>query len=333
MPERQPEQHDNALRASNPIAPANAHIDAPLSDFAASYSPGTFIADAVCPPILVDQRSDKFFKRFRKDVTTEVYNRVGDRGALQESTYDVTTDSYYCVGYGLKGPVPRSLQAIADAPLNPMQFATQDVQVRNLLSREIRVADMITTSGNWASSNTGAASAVWTNTTTGAPLDDIHTALEAVPATGQDSMLVGVCALEVFNALRRHPQIRDLHGNGQGQINAAVLAEYLGLDMLYVSDVQKNTANTGLTASYSRVWLNTVFAIVRRPRQLVSTQQEVFGVTFRRRIAGSANGWLTRTWHDANEGTEGTDFVAVTHEDDEKVVQNDQGYLITGVRS
>ena len=50
-------------------------------------------------------------------------------------------------------------------------------------------------------------------------------------------------------------------GDGQGQIDNEALAKYLGLDMLLVSDAQKNTANTGqATLVTARVWLATVFA-------------------------------------------------------------------------
>lgn len=322
----------NALRASDPIAPTNAHINAALTDFASAYQPGDMIADFVSPVILTEKKSDDFHKRLRKDVSTAVANRVGVRGKLNESTYDITTGEYKCLGYGLSGPVPLELQATADAALSVKEWATKDVMVRNALCREIRVADQVMTSGNWAASATAAATAVWTSTSSGVPLDDIHGALESMPSKG-DSLKVGACALEVFNALKRHPQIRDLHGTGQGQISRETLAEYLGLDELHVSEAWKNTANTGQAASYSRVWLATAFAILLVPKVVVTTQQTMFCATFRRNIKGSKNGILTREWHVANEGTEGTDMVACTHEDDEVIVQDDSGFLITGVRA
>lgn len=328
------ERESNALRASNPIAPASAHVNAALSDFASSYGNGKLIADRVSPVILVDKKSDSFHKFVQKDSTTAVDNRVGERGAIPEVTIENATDSYTCLGYGLRGPVSRALQATADVAVDPKQRTAKNIMLRNMLQREIRVADQIMTSGNWASANTAAATAAWSNHTTGVPLTDIQTAREAVPAGGdEDSLLIGVCALEVFHDLISHPQIRDLHGTMTGQINASTLASYLGLDELLVSDAQKNTANTGQAVSLSRIWLATAFAMVRVPRTLMGLDQQLFSCTFRRKIAGSANGILVREWHVENEGTEGTDHLAVTHEDAEKIIQNNQGFLLTAVRS
>lgn len=327
------DRQSNALRASDPLYPGNAHINAALTDFASNYSNGALLADRVSPIFLVDKKSDSFFKFAQKDATTALANRVGERGAIPEVTIEEATGSYTCLGYGLKAPVTRALQATADPVVMPKERSTRNVMLRNMLQREIRVADQITTSGNWNANNTAAATAVWSNQTTGVPLTDIHTALEAIPASGSDSLKIGICALEVFHDLMSHPQIRDLHGTMTGQISAQVLAGYLGLDELLVSDAQKNTANTGQAVSLSRIWLNTVFAIVKVPRTIEGTDQELFSCTFRRRLAGASDGILVREWHVEDAGTEGTDMIAVTHEDDEVIVQDDQGYLITSVRS
>lgn len=327
------DRESNALRASNPLAPASAHVNAALSDFASSYSNGRLFADRVSPVILVDKKSDSFHKFIQKDSTTAVDNRVGERGAIPEVTIENETGSYTCLGYGLRGPVSRALQATADPAVNPKQRTAKNLMLRNMLQREIRVAAQIMTAANWASANTAAATAVWSNAVTGVPLTDIQTAREAIPAGGDDeSQLVGICALEVFHDLISHPQIRDLHGMSVGQIDAPTLASYLGLDELLVSDAQKNTANSGQAVSLSRIWTATMFAMVRVPKSLQGLDQQLFGCTFRRKIAGSSNGILVREWHVENEGTEGTDHLAVTHEDDEEIIQNNQGFLLTSCR-
>lgn len=322
---------DNALRASSPISPASAHTNAALSDFASAYTNSKFIADLISPVIVTEKLSDTFYKRERKDVSTALDNAVGARGKMSEASYDLSTGTYTCKGYGLKQAVSLQLQGNADDAISPKEWAVMNVMQRNLLAREIRVADQVMTAANWAAGSKATASNYWSDEASGTPLVDIHTAIEAIPSDGEDSQLVGVCSTEVFHALRRHPEIRDMHGTGTGQLSAEVLAGYLELDLLHVTRVQKNTANTGQTASYSRVWDATKFAIVQVPRNVRSTEQQVFSVTFRHQIAGGANGMLTREWHVADEGTEGVDYVACSHKDDEVIVQNDQGYLISGV--
>ena len=77
---------ENALRASDPIAPKSAHISAALSDFASAYSTPEYIADAVSPVILVDKDKDSFHKRLREDVESTVNNLVGERSAINEAS-------------------------------------------------------------------------------------------------------------------------------------------------------------------------------------------------------------------------------------------------------
>lgn len=324
-----------ASRASTPLAPGNAQASVPLSDFASAYSNGAFIADLVSPPTDTDDIVGTFYKFARKDATTVYSSIVGERGELNEISLDVTTGSYTLIGHGLRAPVSRQLQNVADDAVMPKQRLTRKVMHALMLEREIRVADQITTSGNWDASATTAASNVWSDQTSGTPLTDIQTALEAIPASNGESRKVGVCALEVFNDLRSHPQIRDLHGTTPGQIGAETLAGYLGLDQLLVSDAEKNTANTGQSVSISRVWLATVFAMVLVPNDASDPlNTQCFSKTFRRRMTGQdGGGMLVREWHEEKRGTEGVDHVAVTHEDDEVIPRNDAGHLLTSVRS
>jgi len=324
---------DNRIgRASDPLSPKTAQASVPLADFASVYTNGVFCADLVSPIRYTDDITGTYYKFAQKDSTTELDNIVGELGAINEVTIESTTGSYTCIGYGLRGPVSRQLQAVADEIVDPKRRVTQNIMHRNLLSREIRVANQITTSGNWASGATTAASAVWSDQTSGTPLTDIQTALESVPASNGLSRKIGVCALEVFHDLVSHPQIRDLHGTAPGQITHDVLAGYLGLDQLIVSDAQKNTANTGVAVSMSRVWLATVFAIVLVPAS-PGPDQECFSATIRRNLSGGSNGILVREWYEPGQGTEGTDHIAVTHEDDEVIVRNDAGHLLTSVRA
>lgn len=324
---------DTSYRASDPLSPSNAHIAAALGDFASSYSNGKFLADRVSPIIPVDKDSDSFYQFARKDATTDTVEVVGEQGEIPLSTIETANATYVTLGYGLRAPVSRALQVTADAAIRPKERSTAALMQRLMLAREIRVASKITTSGNWDSGSRAAATALWSDQTSGVPLTDIQTALEAIPASGDDSLLIGICALEVYHDLSSHPQIRDMHGTLPGQIDEVVLAKYLKLDELLVSNVQKNTANTGQDPVYSRVWLDTVFAIVKVPRQLMGVDQEMFCATFRRNMEGGAGGMLVREWNEPALGTEGTDMIAITHRDDEFVIQDDSGYLITTVRS
>jgi hypothetical protein len=319
---------------SAPVSPASARINNALTDFASAYKNSQFIADAVCPILLTDKESGSFQKRLRKDQATPLDNRVGARGAIKEASYDLDSGTYLVEGRGLKQAIPEGVVLNADAVLDPKQLATQNVMQRNMLAREIRVADLIMTGGNWAVANTGAVSPNWDDEVDGVPLTNLQTGLQAIPFNGDDVRVIGVCSDVVFDTLSRHPQIMGLRGGGGtqgGPVSPEELASFLRIDSIFVSKVHKNTANTGQTASYSRVWTATTFAFVVVPTVLTSTEATVFAVTHRQNLPGSQKGFRVREWREEGEGIGGTDYVAAEHKDDENIIQNDAGYLFTSV--
>ena len=317
-----------------PVSPATSRISNALTDFASSYSNSQFIADLVSPILLTDKESGSFHKRTRKDQATALDNRVGARGKMHEITYDLDSGTYLVEGRGLVEGITEGVILNADAALSPHETAAANVMQRNMLSREIRVADQIMTSGNWAVGNTGAISPNWDDEVDGVPLTNMQTALQAIPFNGDDVQVFGVCSDVVFDVVSRHPQIMGLRaggGNTGGPVSPQELANFLRISGIHVSKIHKNTANTGQTASYSRVWTSTAFAFVVVPKVLQSTKQSVFSVTMRQNLPGSKNGIRAREWHVEEEGIGGTDMVAVEHKDDEVIVQNDAGYLMTSV--
>lgn len=311
-----------------PITPAAAHVDSPLSTFATAYQNNGFIADALAPIINVEKRSDKFFTRNRRDASALVSDLISPKGEAQMASYDVSTSTYNVQDRALRDVVVDSLIRNADAPLDPRQLATQNIMQKLMLQHESRIATLLCTSGNYASGNTSAAGTVWTSETSATPLADINTAIAAIPFSGEDMSLKAFCTRPVWNALRKHPQILALKGTTTGQVSRAEFASYFELDEILVSDVWKETANEGQTASYARMWTNTVFGIVRVPRVLQGADISAFAVTFR-----AEPGIQVRAWDSPGIGIGGAETIQVEFSDDEKVVQDDMGYLLTSVIS
>lgn len=315
-----------------PINPASAHVDAPLSAFASAYKNRGFAADLVSPVVLVDKRSDKFFKRNRRDVSMPVNDLMSPQGKSNRATYDVTTDNYSVEDRALHEVVTASLRKNADAPISPEEWATQNCMQRLMLNREKRVADLVLATSSWATGNFGAGSD-WTDETGGSPLDDLNTALEAIPSTGEDSRLVLILSLPLFNALRKHPQMLGLRaggGSNAGQLSDAEIAAFIGVDQVFVSRTFITDTNPGQTASYSRIWDATKAAILQVPTVVAGPEASLFSCTFRVDDGGD-QGVVTRMWNDPAIGKGGSDIVQVEFSDDEKVIQNDMGYLLTGL--
>ena len=313
-----------AIVNPTPAHAGSVHIDSALSTFATKYENSGFIADRLCPPLLVDKRSDTYFKRDRRDGAHEVNDSLGPKSRANEFRYSLSTASYAVEDRGLVDYVGSTMQANADAPLDPRELSTQALMQKILLARELRVASIFCTSGNFT--NTGAASALWTNETTGNPLGEINTAIATIPFSGEDSSLVAYCARPVWNALRKHPQLLALKGTTTGQVSRQEFASYFEIDELLVSDSWKETANIGLTASYARAWTSTVFGIVRVPKVIATPDASVFAITFR-----AKPGLQVRTWDEPAIGKGGSEAVQVEVSDDEAIVQADMGYLLTSV--
>jgi hypothetical protein len=315
------------------IAPASARLSNPLTDFASNYANKTFIADTVCPIMLTDKMTGSFGKRLRIDVTTPVDDLASSRAQLNETTYSVDSDTYSCVARGLKQPVSTELQVNADAWVDPKQFAVGNVMQRLMLAREIRVSTLFGTQANWASTNTGAVSNLWSDKTNGTPLDDLLTARRAIPQHGEEVQVIGICSDTVWDALSVHPQILEILGGGSqsGTVTTDALAKRIRCSSILVSDLDKNTAKYGVAASYSRVWNAQQFYFAVVPAQLQSTEQHVFGVTFRNKYPGSQNGILAFEWLENNQGLGGTEFTSAGFYDHEKIVQNDAGYQLRSV--
>lgn len=308
---------------------SEVHVDSALSSFASAYQNGDLFADIVCPVIEVDKRSGKFFKRSRADVSSLRDDLMGPDSEANRSTYAVTTDSYSVQDRGLKDVVSNETIDNADEPLAPLMDATDNLMMRLMLKRERRAATLLLTSGNYAAGNTSAVANAWSNAALGTPLADIHTALSAVaPGDPGATRTVMIMALETWFALSRHP---DMLGGGatSAVLTKDAAAALLGVDQICVSNATYNTANEGQTASYSRVWTAGSVAIVRVPRSAPRGFTSLFAGTFRFKPSGG-QAVTVRRWEEPALGPRGSQAVQVSFSDDESVIQNDMGYLLTG---
>lgn len=312
-----------------PVSPQGARIDAPLTQFATAYKPAALIADFLSPVVPVPDVAGKYRQRNRRDGSHAVNDIISPRGKHNEVSYDEIWTSFVCIDRGLVGKVSSQHRRAtsANSILDADQSCVQNVQRQMALNREIRVGTQLTTSGNFT--NTGAVGTVWTNQTSSTPISDIKTGIAAIPSGGEEgTMLVGYCALPVWNALTQHPSVLALKGMSEGLVTMDEFAKYLGLEKIYVSRTRKETANIGQTAVYtSYAFLATVFGIIATPRTAPSgLELECFSATFRQ-----DPGVEVRSWDVPDEGKGGSEAHAVEQSDIEVIPQADQGYLLTAV--
>lgn len=321
--------------------PEAMSLNQPLTDFASAYDPSqdSYIAHLVSPTIETTAISGPFEKRLRRTGKSGSFSDVlSADGTANEIMYDRDTDTYALVPRALKAYVTGmeengSIVSTLSAREEKLNVLMAEIS----LAHEMRVASVLTTSGNYASANTFAAgvnsrpatATAWSNWTTGDPVGDIKYALRVLPSRAKGAKRVAWCTDTVFDALCEHPAVLAKMGMDRGSATKEhILSIFPNLDDIVVTDLEKDTANEGATASFSRVWTATQFGIVTVPAGKPSTSSMMFAGTFRH-----TDGLRVRSWTEAGRGYGGSEGIQVEHLSlaaGAKVIQNDAAVLLTG---
>lgn len=305
-------------------------IDVPLSNLAVAYSMRGAIADRVCPRIPVDLVAGKFWKRTKRDLIQVTDDRVGVNGSPGEILQSYSSGSYSCEDYALKIKVMNSIAKNATASVNPYVDATEALLGQIEINHEVRVASLLTTSGNYASNNYSALTGAdrW-DTSTGNPIKavlDLKTYLWRSPNT----RLVAFCSEAVHNKLRVNPFVMDAIRAGGSVANPALataqtLAALFEVDEYVVGTAYKDTGTIGGTSSESLVWPKSfgIVAVADRPSTMCAHFASCF--TF--------NSKQVYRWSDPEPGVSGAEWVKASHSSDEVIVASDAGILLGTVIS
>lgn len=318
-------------------SPENLNLSEPLTQFATAYTNSSMIAPIVSPVIKVDAVAGSFNKRSRRDVNrANIDDLIGSSGRFSEIGYTVTPDSYALVPRGLEAPVGEAEMALANAGgLSPEEEAIAQAMQAIMLAHEYRVAAVMTTTTNYASDNRHtagvqskpAAATKWTDHTSGDPLGDLKAAVRKLPSVGDEFERVLWISDVVFDALCTHPQMLALKGTTSGVVSEAEIVEFVrGISRVVVTDVRRDSANAGQTATYARIWSETACGIVAVPKGQPSVRSAVFAPTFQHR-----DGFRVRMERDGRRGYGGSTINIVEHYTQAaKVVQDDCGVIISG---
>lgn len=317
---------------------SSVHVNAALSAFASGYTNSGFIGDKLFPVIESEKITGTYFSKSKADVTTIFEDLMSDSSEPGVVDYATSQTDFTLLARGLMAYCPYTLIDVADDPLRPREAYARTVMQDLLLAHERRLAVIAMTTTSYAAANRFTAGAVWTNETTSTPVADVQSMIAALaPADPGTTKLVAGCALEVVQALAKHPSILGLRGavsKEDGQAAADEIAKKLMIDELLVSDVQYNTAARGAAASYSRVWDKTKFCLHRVPRNTPSMQeaQSLFGCSFRWKGPNQMP-FEAIEWDEPKRGPgKGSLAIKVSHWTlGGAIIQNDMGAILSSV--
>lgn len=295
-----------------------------LTAIAIAYRNPKFIADSVLPRAPVSRQEFEYLLHTKADGYTIPPTLVGRKGRPGEVEFSATRATSQTLDYGLEVPIPQADIDNAPPNYNPLAVNTELASELIALDRELRVANLIFTAGNYAGANTSTLSGTsqWSDRSNSDPLNAILTALD-VPLIRPNIMVIGRAA---WTQLRQHPKITAAAMPGGGNASVAgyasreAVADLFELDEVIVGEGFYNTAKPGQTASYSRLWGKHCSLLYRNP-QTMPTMGVTFGLTAQwgGRIAGS--------WEDKNIGLRGGQRLRVGESVKELITANDVGYL------
>lgn len=313
---------------------ADVHIDAALPNYAAGYRLMDPVADVAAPPIVVGKASDWFFtwddvNAFRRVIP----NGAGAGGSTPEVNPTKSNTQFATNPFALGAFVPTEVEVNADGSLRPFQKAVRRVMDALMLEREIRVATLLRTSGNWNANNVQSlnASTKWNG---GGSADPVRNLLTAIEASAMSPTAI-ILSEQVANDFRTNSAVKSYIGFKDRDPALPDISEFSAILRLprFVEAKMKYYAS-GTTFSY--VWGGDVILVREPPEMPPTSQEDVSTAATFRWLGGDApdgtqqGGWLVRTFFLQDRGPRGGRKVVVAHNDIEKMTSGLVGGLIVG---
>jgi hypothetical protein len=316
---------NDALYRLKEVTPNQVQDNRFLSNVSLQYKNDEYIGELLMPPVPVGQLAGQYPTYDKRSRLAAPDDSMAGRSTANEISDSRGTDTYSCKPYALSNHVDVLTLRNQVAPLDEMVDLTEATAELIAYRREKRIATAMTASGNYAASNTTtiAAGSRWDSAGGGNPVKVIQDAVAALWSGRGTAQTIGWCSLDVWNVLSRHPQILDLFkygGTAPGLATPDMVAKFFGLDGMLVSRAREDTANSGQTAAYSRIW-GKYFGVARVARN-ASLRNASFGYTMR---FGNVD---TRVWFDPKISTLGGYYAQVSTHEDHKILANDTGYLV-----
>lgn len=314
------------------ITARDVHVDAALSNFAVGYHPTGFVAEQVLPPLRVVKESDKYYIWDRhlahKVVQSDGKGSLRADGAeSKEIPFKLTTGTYSADEYAHKIKITDRQRNNQDSVVRLEQSKTRRVKDILLLDQELRVATLLTTLANYATGNrtTLSGSNQWDDTSGSDTItieSDLDTGKEAVrKAIGRDPDMI-IIPSAIAKVVKRNSTVRDLikYTHEDLLVDGDLPPVLWGMKVVIPKSVYTVTKE-GATPTYTDVWGDNV-VMIWTGQGFPSVDEPHFAKIFRYQP------WMVKKWRSEKIKS---DWIEVSHGQDEKITSNVSAYLITDV--
>jgi hypothetical protein len=291
-----------------------------LSQMSSMYANDEYIGTRLMPIFAQGKRNVEYYKYDKRDRLAYPDDTMTERSRANELNENRSKSSVSLTGRALKEFVDQTVINNQDQVLNEMMDAQENVLDGLLFLQEKRIATVCCDSANYGG-NTAAVSASERWNEGGNPLPYIKTAISSCWGGRGPARRVGWASTDVWNSLSVNPYVLDLLRVKSGMVARDQFAAFFELDDFLVGAARQDTANSGQTASYGRIWSN-VFGVTRVALS-PSKRNAVFGYTFTEKAP------VQRMWFDPAAGEEGGWYTQASMADKSEVVAGDTPFLIT----
>jgi len=233
---------------------SDVHVDTALTDFSRAYFQPSekFIWNRVFGTVASSKQTNKYYV-YDKDNLLRIEARK--RAPNTESAgrdYSLSTDSFYCDVWALHEDISEQIRANADPALDPEQDAAASIAMDMNATLDVQFVSAFFTTSLWGTDVTGATDFTQWGNAAATPIENIETGKETVERNTGFEPNTLVLGREVWTQLKNHPDIiARLPDNAPRTVSPMFLANLFDVPRVFVARSIRNTAQQGLTGSYS----------------------------------------------------------------------------------
>ena len=311
-------------------SPSTVHIDTPLTNVAIrGFNTGVGeVADLIFPVVPVAKQTDKYYT-FTKATFLRIPSTIRDRkSASGRIDWQISSDSYYCRGFGLAAEYPTEDIANADQIVALRETHATNVAETLARDRARRVARLVSSGGNLGSGATLSGTTLWSDYMNSDPIANVTTGHAYIRNnTGFDGANIAITTRDVLDIVRRHPDLLDMYKyTAGGMLNDAQLATVFGVERIIIGTGIVENALEGGTSSITNIWPNNF--ILARINPVQGAQTATLGLQFRWTNPELGQPFAIQRDRFDQAGTNHTEVVEARYWQDEKIVAAELGYVI-----
>lgn len=247
---------------SNGGSQLKAQVNKLLTNVSNAYVPEGLVADLLLPRVEVAQDSG-ILGYYGKDHLRIEQSYYGGQGKARKVQPIVrkTDRTYLIETHGLQSEITEADYRNVEDP-----FSAESDEVMGLttilgLEKEYSIASALGDTAVLTRNTTLAGTSQWSDYNNSNPVKNIKDAQNSVISLSGKKANRAIVPALVANTLRYHPQVLSNLGfsaNRAGQLTDQEIANFLGVQKIFIPDANYNTAKEGQADSMTQIWGNNV---------------------------------------------------------------------------